>query len=64
MWAQYKKTFVFTQVLICLVTLAVYLGMHRLWILAAIYFVTMQVGAVLGAAWALRLRRKVERSAS
>ena len=64
MWAQYKKTFVVTQLLICLVTLAVYLGAHRLWVLAALYFLTMQVGAVVGAAWALRLKRKVERSAS
>ena len=64
MWEQYKKTFVLTQVLICLVTLAVYLGAHRLWVLAALYFFMMQVGAVLGAAWAVRLKRKVERGAS
>jgi len=64
MWSHYKKTFVFMQILICLVTLGVFFGMNRLWQLAALYFVTMQIGAVLGAVWALRLRRKVERSAS
>jgi hypothetical protein len=64
MWAQYRKTLVVTQVLICLVTLAVYFGVHRLWALAFLYFLMMQVGAVLGAAWSLRLKRKMERSTS
>ena len=63
-WAQYRKTFVVTQLTIALITMAVYLGMNRVGVVAAVYLVTMQVGAVAGAAWAVRLKRRVERSAS
>jgi uncharacterized membrane protein YfcA len=63
MWAQYKKTFVFTQVVIVVVTCIAYLG-QRQWPAAALLFLVMQVGAVLGAAWALRLRGTPDRRAS
>lgn len=57
MWEQYKKTFVGTQAVIAMIAIGVLRWTH-LWDLAALFFVTMQVGAVVGAAWALRLRGK------
>jgi uncharacterized membrane protein YfcA len=63
MWEQYKRTFVFTQVVIVFITCLAYLG-QRQWPMAALLFLVMQVGAVLGAAWAQRLRRNLDRRAS
>jgi hypothetical protein len=60
MWAQYKRTFWFMQVLICLVTCGIYLTMNHLVVAAALFFVVMQVSAVVGAMWASRLKRKLE----
>ena len=63
MWAQYKRTLLITQVVIAIVTWIAYLG-QRQWFTAALLFLVMQVGAVVGAAWALRLRRILDRRAS
>jgi hypothetical protein len=60
MLEQYKRTFIPIQVTIWLVTVGVYLTMHHLVLLAGIFFVAMQLGAVFGAGWAYRLKRKVE----
>jgi hypothetical protein len=62
MWTSYKKSFSFMQVMIALITVGVYLAFNHLALLAALFFVTMQVCAVFGAAWASRLTRKIERS--
>jgi uncharacterized membrane protein YfcA len=61
MWKQYKKTFVGMQLVICAITGGV-LAWRHLWDLAAMFFVTMQIGAVLGAMWGQRLKSKVLRS--
>lgn len=58
---QYKKTLVPTQVLIFAVTVAALIWSHRLMVALA-FFVMMQLGAVLGAIWATRLKHKVERA--
>jgi hypothetical protein len=52
---QYKKTFVGTQVVIAVVTLAVQLRTQRLDVSLA-FFTAMQLGAVFGALWGARLR--------
>jgi hypothetical protein len=57
---QYKKTLVPTQLLIFTVTVAALIWSHRL-MAALAFFVMMQLGAVLGAIWATRLKHKVER---
>jgi MFS-type transporter involved in bile tolerance (Atg22 family) len=62
MWQQYKKTLFGMQVMIGLVTTGVLLWSHA-WDLAALFFITMQVGAVFGAIWGNRLRNKLERNA-
>lgn len=61
MLEHYKKTFVGTQILIGVVTFAVILQSHRL-VAALAFFVTMQLGAVLGAVWAARLKERIERA--
>ena len=57
MWAQYKKTFWPMQALILAVALVIYFGMNHLFIRAAIFWAIMQIGGVLGAAWAARLKK-------
>ena len=60
MWEEYRKTLKPVQALIATVTAATYLGMHRMWFVTAVFFLMMQVGALLGALWAHRLRQKVQ----
>lgn len=61
MLERYRRTFLVTQGAIAAVTVAVLLQSHRL-AAAAAFFVAMQLGAVAGAFWAARVKRKVERS--
>jgi hypothetical protein len=60
MWEQYKKTFAKTQAVIVVVTAATYFLMGELAARSAVFFLMMQLGAVAGAAWGVRLRRKVD----
>ena len=64
MWAQYRKTFWPMQAMILLVALAVYFGLDRLFARAAIFWIVMQVAAVIGAFWAVRLKTLVQRGQS
>lgn len=59
MLERYKRTFLGTQITIALVTSAVLYKLEA-WQAAAVFFATMQLGAVAGAAWASRLKRKIE----
>ena len=61
MWEQYKRTFGAIQVVIGMVTFGVVLW-SRLWALAGLFFVTMQVAAVIGAMWGHRLKGKAARA--
>jgi hypothetical protein len=56
MWKRYRKTLVGTQVSIALVTLAALIWSQRFYV-AAGFFIAMQLGAVFGAMWAVRLER-------
>jgi hypothetical protein len=58
MWEQYKKTFGSMQAFIVLVAIALYFGLGRSVVTASGFFLMMQVGAVFGAMWAARLRRR------
>jgi hypothetical protein len=58
MWEQYRKTFLSMQVVIFSITgWAYYTTRHPS---VAVAFVTMQIGAVLGARWAVRLKTKMQ----
>lgn len=61
MWEQYKKTFGATQVVIGMVTFGVLLW-SRVWSVAGLFFVTMQIAAVIGAMWGHRLKGKAART--
>ena len=63
MWEQYRKTALGMQIVIALVTIAVVIWSHRL-AAGGLFFVAMQLSAVLGAAWATRLHRLQERGRS
>jgi hypothetical protein len=58
MWEHYKKTFGSMQAFIAVVAAALFFGLGRSWSLAAGFFLMMQTGAVLGAVWATRLRKR------
>jgi hypothetical protein len=60
MWEQYKRTLPVIQSTIFLVTVGIYLTLHHLLLLAALFFVAMQLSALLGAMWAARLKGKLE----
>jgi hypothetical protein len=59
MWDQYKKTVRGMQAMVLVVTACVFLATHDIGV-AGVFFVAMQLSAVLGAMWAYRLRRKFE----
>jgi hypothetical protein len=64
MWAHYRKTFWTMQLMMFLVAVAVFFATPHLWIAAGTFLVIMQLGAVVGAAWAARLKQKLQRSPS
>jgi hypothetical protein len=61
MWSHYRKTFTGMQITIWLVTLSVYLFVGHSLIRAATFFVVMQMSAVIGALWGVRLRGVFQR---
>jgi hypothetical protein len=60
MWEQYKRTFAKTQLVIMVVTAATYWGLGQVAERSAVFFLMMQIGALAGAAWGVRLKRKVD----
>jgi hypothetical protein len=60
MWEQYRKTAVGIQIVIVVVTVAVLLW-SRVWVVGGVFFLAMQLSAMLGAGWATRLHRLQER---
>jgi len=63
MWEQYKKTAIGIQIVIAIVTVAVLIWSRNL-AAGGVFFVAMQMSAVLGAGWATRLHRLQERGRS
>ncbi len=61
MLERYKRTFVATQASIAAVTVAILLQSHRLFAAVA-FFGAMELGALFGAMWAARIKRRIERS--
>ena len=59
MWEQYKRTLPQMQAMIAVVTVGIYVTFHQLVLVAAIFFGAMQLGAVIGAMWAYRLKGKL-----
>jgi hypothetical protein len=59
MWEQYKRNLLGIQALSCAASAWAYFGVTHSWVSAAWIFLAMQVGGVLGAAWAVRLKRKI-----
>jgi hypothetical protein len=62
MWAQYRKTLVPTQLLVLTVCLCTLFLFKAPWQGVVAIFATMQIGAILGARWAVRLKRKIAAS--
>jgi hypothetical protein len=60
MLEHYKKRFLGMQSFIALVVISVYFAMDHRVVPATFFFVTMQVGALIGAAWAARLTKRIQ----
>ena len=60
MWEQYRKTAIGIQIVIGIVTIAVVIWSRTL-TAGGVFFVAMQLSALLGAGWAARLSRLQER---
>ena len=60
MWELYKKTVWGMQIMIFAVAGGIFVWRHA-WDLAAIFLVTMEIGAVLGAAWGSHLQNRIRR---
>jgi hypothetical protein len=60
MWDQYKKTFAGMQIAIAAMSAAIHVQIGGRWPVTAVFVVVMQVAAFAGAAWAARLRRKIQ----
>ena len=60
MWDHYKKTFGSVQTAIALATVFIFFQFHHMWFVTGVFFLMMQLGSVLGALWANRLRRKMQ----
>ena len=60
MWQQYRKTAVPMQLLILAFCAATYFFTGAPPLTVAVVFVTMQVGAVLGAGWGTRIKRRTK----
>jgi hypothetical protein len=60
MWEQYRKTARGIQIVIAIVTIAIVIWSRHL-AAGGVFFVAMQMGAILGAGWATRLQRLQER---
>ena len=62
MWAQYRKTLIPTQIVVAIVCLCMLLLFKAPWQGVLAIFAAMQIGAILGARWGVRLKRKIEAS--
>jgi uncharacterized membrane protein YfcA len=62
MWEQYKKTFLGMQAVILMIAYVIHTQTYRQWQTTAVFFAVMQLAAFVGAAWAVRLRRKIQRA--
>ena len=60
MWEQYKRTFRSMQATMIVVTLLM-ASWTRDWKTGAAFYVTMQVGAVLGAIWGHQIKQRTRR---
>jgi hypothetical protein len=60
-WEQYKRSFSRTQVVILIATIAIYMYLDHGVARTAVFFLMMELGAIAGAIWGVRLKRKVNR---
>jgi hypothetical protein len=60
MLERYKRTLLVTQAVIAVVSLGIFVE-SRMWEAAVVFFLVMQFGALVGAMWAARLKRRIER---
>ena len=64
MWLkQYRRNFVGMQVVIALITISVYFAMYRALEPTFWFFLVLQGGALAGALWASRIKRRFDPNA-
>jgi uncharacterized membrane protein YphA (DoxX/SURF4 family) len=60
MWAQYRTTFLRIQAVILVVTCAAFVAAGYRLPAAAVFFTVMQLGAIMGAMWGVRIKGTLE----
>jgi uncharacterized membrane protein len=60
MWEHYRKTFRSIQAAIAIVSIVVFFFLQRSWSITLGFFLIMQIGSLVGAVWATRLRHKIQ----
>ncbi len=64
MWEQYRRYAVFNQLFIVAACATALWFLHWPWFVVLLVFLLMQLGALVGAAWGARLKRKIEGQAN
>jgi uncharacterized membrane protein YqjE len=59
MWAEYRKRLILTQVIILVLSLMLHFFQGYPWPAVAFAFGVLQVFAILGARWAVRMKGKI-----
>jgi hypothetical protein len=57
MWEQYKRTFLSTQIFILALTAILFFKLGHNVIMTTTFLAMMELGGLVGAAWATRLKR-------
>lgn len=62
MWQQYRKTALVMQISIVAICAGMAFYLHYPWPFVIVTFLVMQLAAIAGAWWGLRLRKKIEKA--
>jgi hypothetical protein len=58
MWAEYRKRFILTQVVILAMVIVLRIGQHYPWQALVFAFLVLQFFGFMGVRWSMRMKRK------
>jgi len=60
MWAEYRKKFIFTQIFILGMLIALRVGQHYPWQALVFAFLVLQFFGFMGVRWSMRMKRRLQ----
>jgi uncharacterized membrane protein YqjE len=60
MWAEYRKKFLFTQILIIAMLVMLRFSQNYAWPAMGFAFLVLQFFGIMGIRWSMRMKRKLE----